>query len=168
MNRSEEQIKIDKEKCKLYYKNNREKVLARKKKWYYENHEEVKCRKRENRIKYRDDYLHYTKDRRNKIKYTVKYRFTQAKSTAKGRDLDWDISFECYDELIQNPCHYCFNSLHKETGVGLDRINNNIGYNLNNVLPCCGSCNKIRGDNLTVEEMEIAMKAILEFRKITI
>lgn len=35
---------------------------------------------------------------------------------------------------------------------------------INNVLSCCGTCNFIRQDLLTVEEMEVAMKAVLNFR----
>jgi hypothetical protein len=62
-------------------------------------------------------------------------------------------------------CHYCFSSLLTETGIGLDRINNNLGYSLDNVLPCCGNCNKIRQDKLTVEEMKVAMSAIINYRK---
>lgn len=34
-----------------------------------------------------------------------------------------------------------------------------------NVLPCCGKCNLIRGDNLTVDEMKVAMNSMIEFRK---
>lgn len=51
-----------------------------------------------------------------------------------------------------------------KTGVGLDRIENSKGYIISNVVPCCGSCNKIRGNNLTSDEMAIAMKAVRNFR----
>lgn len=48
---------------------------------------------------------------------------------------------------------------------GMDRIDNNIGYTYNNVLPCCGTCNKIRGDRLTVDEMKYVMEKLIEYRK---
>lgn len=54
----------------------------------------------------------------------------------------------------------------EETGVGLDRIDNDSRrYDVTTVLPCCGSCNMTRGDRLTVEEMKVAMDAVLAYRK---
>ncbi len=40
-------------------------------------------------------------------------------------------------------------------GVGLDRLDNRFGYFLGNVYPCCGECNRIRGDTLTIKEAEL-------------
>jgi hypothetical protein len=62
------------------------------------------------------------------------------------------------------PCHYCGGMLLDETGCGLDRRNNSIGYTIENVLPCCGVCNQIRNVHLTVKEMEVAMGAVLMYR----
>ena len=76
-----------------------------------------------------------------------------------------DILLGQYVKLLQQGCHYCGEGLENSTKSGLDRINNSKGYTLDNVLPCCGACNQIRGDNLTVQEMEVAMKAILDYRK---
>lgn len=107
--------------------------------------------------------------KRNKERsYTLINRFNQGKSEATRRKIKWLLDIQTYQNLISKPCHYC-NLLIASTGVGLDRINNDksIGYTVDNVLPCCGDCNKIRGDRLTVEEMEVAMKAILLFRERT-
>ena len=38
----------------------------------------------------------------------------------------------------QEPCKYCGDNI--ET-IGLDRINNNIGYNKKNLVSCCSICN---------------------------
>jgi hypothetical protein len=62
------------------------------------------------------------------------------------------------------PCIYCHSKI-RGIGSGLDRINNSKWYEVSNVNPCCGTCNDIRGDNLTVEEMKAAMKAILDYRR---
>jgi hypothetical protein len=63
-------------------------------------------------------------------------------------------------------CFYCDSSLlNIITGSGLDRIDNSQGYTPENTLPCCYSCNSLRGDRLTVEETEIAVQAIIAFRK---
>lgn len=77
-----------------------------------------------------------------------------------------DLTQEKCEELWNKGCHYCAKSLADETGCGLDRLNNDLGYTLSNVVPCCGSCNTIRNRFLTHEEMKIAMKAVLDYRKV--
>jgi len=62
------------------------------------------------------------------------------------------------------PCIYCGSTI-RAIGSGLDRIDNSKIYTVDNVNPCCGTCNDIRGDNLSVEEMKVAMKAILTYRR---
>lgn len=59
---------------------------------------------------------------------------------------------------------YCKTDLTDMVGHGLDRVNAEVGYNINNVLPCCNTCNKARNTFFTVEEWEVAMKAILNLR----
>ena len=49
-------------------------------------------------------------------------------------------------------CYYCNLELN-ETGIGLDRLDNKNGYNIDNVVPCCGPCNYTRGNRFTVKEM---------------
>jgi hypothetical protein len=66
------------------------------------------------------------------------------------------------------PCHYCndeLGSTRENCGVGLDRLDNLIGYELDNVVSCCGPCNVIRSDKLTPEETKIAIQAVVAFRK---
>lgn len=93
-----------------------------------------------------------------------KTRFLSSKKQASKRKLSWELIYEEYLELVNTKCHYCCDTLLNKTGSSLDRIDNDKGYIKSNVLPCCGTCNVIRGDNLSVEEMEIAMKAVLELR----
>lgn len=86
-------------------------------------------------------------------------------STAKRRKLEWDISEEEYSIITSRRCHYCDGDLGR-SGCRLDRKDNSVGYLKENVIPCCYSCNMIRNDLLTVEEMEVAMKAVLELRRL--
>ena len=105
--------------------------------------------------------------KRNKSRsYSVPNRFSQAKAEAKRRNIGWNINLEDYTELIKQPCYYC-GSQNESTGVGLDRVSNdkNIGYSKENTLPCCGVCNQIRGQHLTVEEMKFVMSKLIQFRK---
>ena len=84
-----------------------------------------------------------------------------AKRTAKRRNFSWDITEEAYFDLIVMVCHYCGGELYK-SGVGLDRKDNVKGYEMSNVVPCCGRCNVTRGNRFTYEEMLLLAKVIRE------
>lgn len=98
--------------------------------------------------------------------FTSSYRFSAAKRQAKERGLPWNISKEAYLKLNTLSCFYCGGPL-PEKGTGLDRINNdkNIGYTEDNVVPCCTTCNSIRGNKLSLTETLAAVSAVKE-RKI--
>lgn len=40
--------------------------------------------------------------------------------------------------LWQKPCYYCSSDIKT---VGVDRTNNEVGYTVRNVVPCCQACN---------------------------
>ena len=46
--------------------------------------------------------------------------------------------------------------------IGVDRIDNARGYELDNIRPCCGPCNAIRGSILTAAEMDVLGPALAE------
>jgi hypothetical protein len=92
-------------------------------------------------------------------------RFMRARRAAKERNLSWSIELLEYKEILKNCCHYCQSDISQETGSGLDRKQNDLGYTADNVLTCCGKCNLSRNENFTVEEWKIAMEAIKKFRK---
>jgi len=92
-----------------------------------------------------------------------KYQKLIHKCKHENRELN--LTQEKCEELWNNGCHYCTKSLANETGCGLDRLDNSLGYIPDNVIPCCGSCNKMRNNILTHEEMKIAMTAVLNYRR---
>lgn len=78
---------------------------------------------------------------------------------------DGNLTFEQFYQLSQMPCHYCgleanksnrFNlflhqkssNFSKEHGEfnynGLDRVDNNLSHDINNVVPCCRTCNQFK------------------------
>jgi len=81
--------------------------------------------------------------------------FRNYKRAAKKRKYNFDLSEDNFYKLIMSPCHYCNleNSMmwtiaersiiHDDPFYynGIDRIDNNIGYNSNNCVPCCKICN---------------------------
>jgi 5-methylcytosine-specific restriction endonuclease McrA len=81
------------------------------------------------------------------------YMSTDAK---KGRVCDLTNDF--LSNLLQKPCVYC-----GETDIskmGCDRIDNNLGHIIANVVPCCDECNIARFNHFSYEEMMIIGAAI--------
>lgn len=85
---------------------------------------------------------------------TPENRYAHAVSNARRRGKEFTLGFEEYTFFISHPCFYCNVSLSDETGTGLDRIDNDGGYTLTNVNPCCKSCNRIRSKSMSAEEFK--------------
>lgn len=70
---------------------------------------------------------------------------------AVNRNLSFDLSMEQFSEITHQNCFYCGkepsnNHLGSNANGaylynGIDRIDNNKGYNLDNIVPCCKRCN---------------------------
>jgi hypothetical protein len=150
-NKQKEWREKNKEKLKNYRsewgKKNRKKLSERLKKWCEENPEKCQI---------------YDK----KYNSSLKGRFNTTKGNAKRRGKNFTLSFEDFCNTIIEPCYYCNNKLGEKStmGSGLDRLDNNKGYEIGNVKSCCGNCNQIKGEILNVEETMAAVKAILKIR----
>lgn len=46
--------------------------------------------------------------------------------------------------------------------VGVDRVNNALPYTIENIVPCCGPCNSVRGGVLTHSEMVFLANSLKE------
>src|SRR5208282_6747815 len=92
---------------------------------------------------------HHNKDRNARIK--PKKRFSTAQTAENKRNILWNISFDDYELLIKQPCYYCSFEFGRpvSTGSGLDRLDNNKGYEIINVVSCCELCNKLRNNFLS-------------------
>jgi len=96
---------------------------------------------------------------------TIHGLFIKAKNLAKAKNVKWLLTQEEYNELRSKACFYCGGPLNK-SGTGLDRIKGDKEpYSIDNVLPCCGSCSMIRGDNLSVVETIVAIAAVHDRRR---
>ena len=63
---------------------------------------------------------------------------------AQKRNINFALTKTRFNELILQPCFYC--NYKKEGEVnGIDRLNNNEGYQEDNVVPCCETCNIMKG-----------------------
>lgn len=89
------------------------------------------------------------------------------KWNAKERDQSFTLTEEQFKKLTQQDCHYCGakpnNVINQEGNFGeyiyngLDRIDSNKGYVMDNVVPCCKICNSAKS-NLTLQEYKSWIK----------
>ncbi len=93
------------------------------------------------------------------------------KRNAEKRGLGFNISKTFFRQLVIQPCYYCGGSPsnvskgnRNTNGVfvynGLDRVQNEIGYVPDNVVPCCRRCNYVKA-TLSVDELVIHCKKIV-------
>ena len=78
------------------------------------------------------------------------------KRHAKDRSLKFELTEGQFSEITKKDCHYCGaepNNISKRKRSyghyvynGIDRVDNNKGYILNNVVPCCKICNHYKSD----------------------
>jgi len=85
-----------------------------------------------------------------------KYRIYEA--GAKERDLSFNLTFEEFMKYWKQPCVYCGQPI--ET-IGLDRVDNSVGYEATNVVPCCKDCNRAKSVLPQMEFISLC-KAIAE------
>lgn len=88
---------------------------------------------------------------------TVKGRFASYKRGARNRDLPFELSFKQFEDFWGKPCEYCGDKI--ET-IGLDRVNPEAGYTLDNVKSCCTICNRMKL-NHSLENWLIYMSKVL-------
>lgn len=85
-----------------------------------------------------------------------------AKKVYRDSYNDGDLTFEQFKELTSKNCTYCNAvpgnkiSVYKKAQFifiynGLDRIDNNKKHDLDNVVPCCKTCNRIKS-NKTLQQ----------------
>lgn len=78
---------------------------------------------------------------------------------ATKRNLSFNISIEAFETLVNSPCEYC--GYHQDhEAIGVDRIDNTRGYEDDNVVPCCKTCNRMKGD-LTLHEFTSHIEKII-------
>lgn len=76
-------------------------------------------------------------------KETFNGRLLSYKRSAEKRNFEWGITNEEFGSFWQLPCNYCGGDI--ET-IGLDRVDSSAGYTMDNIVPCCSVCNKMKLD----------------------
>lgn len=79
---------------------------------------------------------------------TLEQKYRSGVHSAKARGYAWTLTFEDYVDVVTSnwdQCSYCHQPILNAGGSSLDRVHNNSGYHRGNVVPCCGTCNTMRG-----------------------
>jgi len=122
-----ENVELIAERSKVRFENNREEILAKNKKKYHGNEafrvKEIK--------------------RRSKYGQTFNGRFSAYRSSAKARNIEFNLSEEQFKSFWQKPCNYCHSEI--ET-IGIDRVDSSGSYEMDNCVPCCTYCNYMKSD----------------------
>lgn len=74
---------------------------------------------------------------------TLKGRFSTYKNQAKYRGIGFYLTEDDFGVLWQIPCHYCGSDIDT---IGIDRIDSKGDYIVDNVVPCCTTCNLMKLD----------------------
>lgn len=96
--------------------------------------------------------------------------YSAYKKSAKLRSYSFELSKEEFKQIITQPCIYCGESLTQEKKkkgaygtfkyTGIDRYDNTKGYTIDNCVPCCSVCNRIKTD-MAIEDMEKQLTKII-------
>ena len=91
------------------------------------------------------------------------------KRHAKERGYKYKLTEEQFKEITKKDCHYCGakpNNINKNIRMngdyiynGIDRIDNNKGYTIDNIVPCCKKCNRAK-DIYTLPEFKDWIKRV--------
>jgi len=93
----------------------------------------------------------------------LRRNFSNYKSGASKRNLNFDLTFEEFQSLVTENCFYCEVPPSRALKIskkinypeifcnGIDRINNDLGYFLENCVSCCIDCNRAKS-NMTPKD----------------
>ena len=127
--------------CRKFEKieyNQRDYVIEKKRDYYQKHKEEIR-------------------ERLTTYYWSLTSQYHEYKKRAKKKKMDFEISKEDSKLFYNTNCYYCGDDF---KGMGIDRIDNNKGYVLNNVVPCCSRCNFMK-HVLNREEFFTHIKKIL-------
>lgn len=100
--------------------------VCRDKAGYYANHEESK-----------------KKERLRRLRNPAMSMMTDIKKSDKKRGFQTDVTLDLIRSTLSTPCCYCGETTIRMT---LDRIDNDKGHTMDNVVPACIRCNYTRKD----------------------
>lgn len=80
---------------------------------------------------------------------------------ARKRGKAWELNNEEAFSIITGECKYCgFKPDWPKQRIGIDRLDNNKGYTIENSVPCCFTCNSAKGTK-SLEEFKDWLKRLI-------
>lgn len=156
---------------KAYYEKNKDKIREQQKKyhkkWYQVNKKDKDAKNKkwhQNNKKCSVEIVQaYVKRNKEKvIKYNKGYQqtsdglFRTTKYNAKQKNNEFLLTKQQFEKIVSKPCQYCGEKIERR---GIDRINNNKGYTIENSAPCCKMCNYMK-KNYHLEEFLLHIEKI--------
>lgn len=112
---------------------------------------------------------------KDKTQSSFNFLFYRYKQSALKRNIKFDLTKEQFKIFTQQNCFYCNKSpgqISRNVDAvghykynGIDRKDNNIGYIINNCVPCCKICNRAK-DILTIHQFFDHIKQIYLYSKL--
>ncbi len=106
---------------------------------------------RRNHPRYQTVWKHNNVDRSSWIKLKCRIR---------ELGLVLELTKSEYLQLRNNPCYYCGDAefFKVNIGYGLDKIDPKAGYIKSNLVPCCGTCNRMKMDMSQADFLDKCIK----------
>ena len=136
---------------KARYEANSEKIKARSKDYYEANSEKVKARRKD----YYEANSEKIKARSKDYSGTPEGRLSAYRGSAKQRNIPFLLAEEEFESFWRAPCSYCGDEIKT---IGLDRVDSDGPYRIDNVRPCCWPCNSNKGTRSLKEWTENTLK----------
>lgn len=141
---------------RAWYEKNRERNAKRSKRWEESN--------KERRVQITQKYV---QSNREKVrKYNDEYsrsllgKYRVYKSVAKKKGNVFQITRDEFASILSKSCVYCGGT----ELIGIDRIDNRLGYTIENSAPCCKTCNYMK-KNHTVGDFLAHIRSIFEYNE---
>ena len=161
--------------CKVkkheYYEKNKEDILQKSAE-YRESHKEQKSARdqkyaqankgkiqkyqkeyrashKETNAAYQKQYRIKNKDKLDEYKKSPHNRYKSYRNNARKKERNFDFSENDFIEFTKQPCVYCgeySDTYDGELFNGIDRIDSDLGYSIDNCVPCCAICNRMKMD----------------------
>jgi hypothetical protein len=104
------------------------------------------------------------------------YRIAEMRSNAKSRGLQWALSDEQAQAIMQQSCSYCGSSPTERSrnrqdkdrsmvtvsAGSIDRVDSDLGYSEGNCVPCCDRCNQMKSDLATNDFMDWSQRVYVK------
>lgn len=144
------------QKCAEYRETHKAEKAARDRQYAQEHKEQIKQYQKEYReehqlsnAEYQKQYRIKNKDKLDEYKKAPHIRYKNYQRNAKSKNRNFDLSEDEFVEITSQPCIYCgsfSDTYNNEPFCGVDRIDSNLGYSIDNCVPCCATCNRMKMD----------------------